>query len=765
MKKSKNASMDASVNNKEFEEMKISEQMQQGTSGEVALTTFNVADVNQLGNFNDGGAAAQVVAKAIEVNLFDCIKDNKPKLALFDRMIEMVRTDAEVKHKTEWHRQLLEMGEVENAKKVKEGMPNFGVAALFEGTRSGAHVKKMTGITMVDIDDEDPERIAEMLELIKCDEHTLAAHTTISGAGIHVYVRYETDPAPANITQAKRYYGEAFDAVNDYYKQLLGIEKTDGACRDLARVSFLSHDRNVYYNPAATPIVVKVQATNPVGRPPKKVAVKTRTIDEVAPIVLKDLSERGIEYKEGTFNKYVSRACYAMNKYGVSETECMEWATSTFTDYDPVEVESIIHSCYKHTEDHATKSLPTERKKRESSTATTMEIRSYLKAHYTMRYDSIKRRYEMYNDETEEWEELTLRKQNTIQQIIDKDLDKRVSTSDLRTVIESDYAVETNALREYLKSLPYDPNDETNYIAELAARIDVGDEKREFFKKYLTKWIVAMVAGWLGMGKGNEVTLVLVGDQGIGKSQYLEHLIPPALKEYFASIHLARVDKEFKLQTTENALIVLEELDAMDNKTLHAFKAASDATSVAERDVYAPRREKRPRITSFAATSNNLRFLTDNQNRRFIPIYTKSIVNPFNNPINYDKLYAQIYHMCMNGFQYWLDSNDMKEQAAHNRDFEVPNVVEELIEMHFLKPTGDNKGEFYNAASIISTISYGYAGREHFESKDITSAMDKLGFKACRVENKRGWKVIPLSADAIRANRKLDAQRCTPIDE
>lgn len=734
-------------------------------SRDASVKQVKVADVKQLGNLHDGGAATQVVAKAIEVNLFNCIKDNKPKMALLDKMIEMVRTDADVKCKTEWHRHLLKMGDKKKAKEEKEGMPNFGVAALFEGTRCGAHVKKMTGITMVDIDDEDPERIAEMLEQIKCDEHTLAAHTTISGAGIHIFVGYETDPAPANITQAKRYYGEAFDAVNNYYKQLLGVEKTDGTCKDLARVSFLSHDRNAYYNPAATPIVVKVQATNPVGRPPKKVVVKTRTIDEVAPIVLKDLSEKGIEYKEGTYNKYVSCAGYAMNKYGVSETECMKWATSTFTDYNPVEVESIIRSCYKHTEDHATKSLPAERKRRESSTATTMEIRSYLDAHYVMRYDSIKRRYDVYNDETEEWEELTLRKQNTIQQIIDKDLDKRVSTSDLRTVIESDYAVESNALIEYLESLPYDPNDETDYIAELAARIDVGADKKDFFKKYLTKWLVAMVAGWLGMGKGNEVTLVLVGDQGIGKSQYLEQLIPLALKEFFATIHLARVDKDFKLLTTENALIVLEELDAMDNKTLHAFKAASDATSVVERDVYAPRREKHPRIASFAATSNNLRFLTDNQNRRFMPIYAKSIVNPFNNPINYDKLYAQVYHMCMNGFQYWLDSNDMKEQAAHNRDFEVPNVVEELIEMHFLKPTGDNKGEFYNAASIISTISYGYAGREHFESKDITSAMEKLGFKACRVENKRGWKVIPLSADAIRANRKLDAQRSTPIDE
>ena len=57
-------------------------------------------------------------------------------------------------------------------------------------------------------------------------------------------------------------------------------------------------------------------------------------------------------YEAGSYNKYVSAACYEMNRYGVPEEQCREWAVKWFADYDTPDVEAIVRSCYRQADDH-----------------------------------------------------------------------------------------------------------------------------------------------------------------------------------------------------------------------------------------------------------------------------------------------------------------------------------------------------------------------------------------------------------------------------
>ena len=48
----------------------------------------------------------------------------------------------------------------------------------------------------------------------------------------------------------------------------------------------------------------------------------------------------------------------------------------------------------------------------------------------------------------------------------------------------------------------------------------------------MPKWFVAMVTSWIKDEVVNHQVLVLIGKQGIFKTTWLEHLIPPHLRAY-----------------------------------------------------------------------------------------------------------------------------------------------------------------------------------------------------------------------------------------
>ena len=74
--------------------------------------------------------------------------------------------------------------------------------------------------------------------------------------------------------------------------------------------------------------------------------------------VRKSVEGDGAVYADGTHNDYVSRCVYLMNRYGVDEDDCIEWAEKEFEDYErthPKSIGQIVKSIYKSKADeHAT---------------------------------------------------------------------------------------------------------------------------------------------------------------------------------------------------------------------------------------------------------------------------------------------------------------------------------------------------------------------------------------------------------------------------
>ena len=753
----------------------------------------------------------------------------------------MMRTDQSVRDLTEKHRYARSAGDEQGASRYKKMMTSFGVAALFEGGRRQQHIVELTGLSLVDIDHIPAERMSEVIALVRGDEHTLLAYTTLSGKGIRVLARYsftsgvqesgvkelQTIPqspenkdslqdlpnnaastqsivtadvnknreaasghlsallseakTPELLNSMRASYPLAFSTINEYYQRLTGLP-TDGQCKNVGRISTIAYDEELYYNPEATPFIIEPEEKKSVGRPKgvksEKLRVKSCKVKDVETIIIRELARRGVVYAPGTYNKYVNAACYEMNRYGVPEEQCREWAVNRFADYDTPAVEAIVRSCYQQTEEHGTAKLP---RRRQSNQATVADIQRFLtESGVRVRYNVITRKREVETHPNppceggdsdialsnslphgEGWggsSELTDDHVNSLYCRFCLSTGLTTRPKEFNTIIESDFYPTYNPLHEYLEHLlAWDGV--TDHIDRLASMVHVTGCTQDMHNHFFKKWIVAMVAAWMDETVTNHEILTYIGPQGRYKTTFMTRLLPPVLGEYFATkTFKGRMDKDDRLALTELALIDLEELDVMNASEVNQLKALVTDPSVNLRPVYARYTVRRAHIASFCGTGNNPRFLTDlTGHRRWLPFMIEAIDSPYDHPFDYEGIYAQAYALYRNGFRYWFDDEENAELERHNRQFEEPCIEEELIRTYLRKPYGEERGEFLTATRIIELV--GGAVRVTLSPKRIAIAMQRLGYEQRRVLNTRGWNVVILTGDQIKEQQRMDAHR------
>ena len=752
----------------------------------------------------------------LQFSLFRGVHDTQPQAVTLDELVAMMRDDLSVSDLTEKHRYALSVGDKQSAKRYKDMMLSFSMAAQFLGGRRYEHITAHTNVSMSDMDDVAPALMAEALARIRADEHTLLAYTTMSGHGLRVLFRYEMEGMESiPVTkQGRELYKQAFEHGNAYYEALTGLP-TDRQCKNTNRISTIAHDDNLYYNPDAVPFVIRPEEKKAVGRPRKVKSEKSRVksdqlVEDVEAAVLAKVEAQGVRYEPGTYNAYVSRACYEMNRLGVSEEHCREWAVQHFDDYDTPEVEAIVRSCYQQTDEHGTATLS--RSKAANAWASIREIQDWLTAkEIKIRHNVITRKREIMNEncyplrptgssplkrdsahiaeydttneqtkencpslrgtsETEQsvverrgyqssslWKELVDKSVNSLYRAFSLDTGKRLRISDLYIIIESDFYPEYHPMREYLDGLPQWNG--IDYIDLVASMVHVTGCAQEMHNRFFKKWLVAMVAAWLEPDKTNHEILTYIGPQGIYKSTFMYHLLPTELRAYFSTKNFAgRMTKDDRLELTEMALVSLEELDSLQSAELNQLKAITTDPTVNERAAFARYKERRPHIASFCGTGNNPRFLTDlTDNRRWLPFLVKGIDSPWSHPLPYTGMYAQAYTLYRTGFRYWFDEVENAELKRHNRQFEEPCMEEELILTYLRRPEGDEPGEFLTATRIVELI--GQYVRTRLSPKKVALSMNRLGFEQRRTHSARGWIAVTLNGDEIKAAQRMNVHR------
>ena len=276
------------------------------------------------------------------------------------------------------------------------------------------------------------------------------------------------------------------------------------------------------------------------------------------------------------------------------------------------------------------------------------------------------------------------------------------------------------------------------------------------------KWFVAMVASWMNDEVVNHTVLVLVGRQGIFKTTWLDHLIPPELRAYSSKLPLSgQISKDDRLRLCENGMLNIDELDAMCGREMNIVKSLLTSTDVNERAAYGRLKERRMRLASFCASTNNREFLTDiTGNRRWLPFEVESIQNPFHTIIPYERLYAQAKALVEEGiFSYWFDLDEMEVLEAHNEEFRALENEEQLLPILFDIPA-EGKGEFMTTAEISDKlVTYGGI-KKPMNTRKLGMLLSKRGYtkRTMYISGTmvRGWIVYQREADEIKLVKKRE---------
>ena len=127
---------------------------------------------------------------------------------------------------------------------------------------------------------------------------------------------------------------------------------------------------------------------------------------------------------------------------------------------------------------------------------------------------------------------------------------------DLDTVIDSGYVPGYHPFLFYLNRLQLRDGQDHILGPSVSVMVKGGTVKQMLFYEYLKRWLVAMVASWLDEDEVNQAVLVLIGEQGIYKTTWFSHLLPPELRDYFRiKVNSSRVSKDDMITLSQYGLV------------------------------------------------------------------------------------------------------------------------------------------------------------------------------------------------------------------
>ena len=740
-------------------------------------------------------------------NLFQNLQAYQSRQVDLNELVRLIRHDNYVRSTTELYRnQCRTISRSHANRETKAGMmPAFAVAVGLNGMgRKLSHVTHFTGLSLCDIDHVGD--VEEVFRRVIDDPHTLLAYRTISGEGLRIIFPYRRTESEAPLNAVP--YPAAYALGNRHYAQLTGCE-CDSQCGDPTRLSGLAHDPQVYVNPDATPFVVSdeeilnenLSPGREPGKPRHEYPRGTHQAEPEAawPLVEQMLSRRDMQYQSGHHHDYVLHASCLFNRFGTPQEELQAWAESQWADYDVQERTRCIQWAYqKHAAEHGTWRLNKRGRRGEVSMITLPEIREWLNGQH------IEIAYNLVTDQTMfriidhsplniehlaaqenatgnnvqcstlnvqcsmvngqwptlngqcstlngQWSQLDERALCSLRSQIATDTGKRVLKNDVMDIIRSDFARLIHPVRDFITSLP--PWDGTDRVTQLANFLtaepvqpgQTQEEAQEELRWALHKWLAATVATWMDDNVCNHTILTLIGRQGIYKTTFFRHLLPPTLRMYFwENARNSFTSKDEHLALTENCLVEIEEIDMSSPRETAELKALATALHVKERRPYSRFMEEKPRLASFCATGNERQFLTDDTgNRRWLCFLISHITDPRQWSLDHEQLYAQLRDEIAQGFAYWFRSSDEQRIAQQNRHFRIESDEEQLIRTRLRVPLPGEPYKLMNSATICQMLNGGNITRG-LSSKKFGSVMRKLGFEHVHTKAGEFYKTVEI---------------------
>ncbi|MEZ7509597.1 VapE family protein [Cloacibacterium sp. Arc13] len=604
----------------------------------------------------------------------------------------------------------------EAAERAKKSLPAFTPSATFKGGRKMEFLTNYNGLIVLDIDKLEKEKLQQCKTKIRLDDFVFASFVSPSGNGLKILVKVSSD---------KEQHKETFLELQRYFEELLQVE-IDKSGKDITRLCFFSYDPELYLNINAE-IFAPGSDENQQNLPPEKPKTKSQkpTTDDTLLIYEHTVrfTENKVRFEEGNRNNFVFALANNLNRKGISESMALGYILADY-GYDAKEVTTAVQSAYQNTAEHNTDTFQPKTKSAKSVQSVSIKTNSgessatktndgnfsddeeeqpsyidklemFLNNRYNFRYNNVLGKLEFKTLKATKWKAMTDFAENSILREILK-AKVKCSINSLRNLLHSDYCEMFDPFEVYFESLPKN-EDETDYIEMLADTITT--TKQDLWRTCFKKWFVAMVACVLDEKQVNQTVIVFSGKQGLGKTTWIEKLMPKQLKEYIFSGTINPSNKDTLIHLAECMLINLDELENLNRSEIGSLKEIITKTHIRMRKAYGHNNENLPRRASFAGSVNTAQFLNDTTgSRRFLCFEVEHI--EYTHDIDINKVYAQALQLKEDGFRHWFNQEEIKEINQNNEQYQLLSPEEELLLTWFEPATKENANAFYNASQI-----------------------------------------------------------------
>ena len=650
-------------------------------------------------------------------------------------------------------RKSLAENKLEAYEKAKKSLPAFTPSGKFVGGRKMEFLEAYSNFIILDIDKLSTADLTKAKDVAAKSEFTYACFISPSGNGLKILVKVNT---------TKEDHKETFLAIQKHYETLLSHE-IDKSGKDITRLCFYSFDDNLYQNEAAKVFVTSSEVEMHLSKnnsnqschaelvSASQLPTETATATNSEAIYNHCIrfTEKKVQYETGSRNVFVHQLACNLNRKGVPIQEALGYILSDF-GYDEKEVTQTVHSAYGNIhefgKDENSKFVNSSGV--ESSKSGQLNKSNFKKSNNQNQSSRAVSRGDFYADDDEDKPKptqidrlelfLSTRFQfrhNLVSGKLEYKINKgfsfsslsgrsggawhvmndfiensmlreclkgRIKTnlSSLRNLLYSDFCELYNPFEDYFYNLPsYD--EKTDYILELANTITT--TKQELWQECFKKWIVAMVGCVLDDKVINHTVIVFSGKQGLGKTTWVEKLVPRKLKEYLFSGTINPNNKDTLVQLSECMLINLDELENLNRSEIGSLKEIITKTQIRMRKAYGHNNETMPRRASFAGSVNTAQFLNDSTgSRRFLCFEVENI--QYQHEINIDNVLSQALYLFKTGFRHWFDQEEIKNITENNEQYQLRSPEEELLLTWFEPCDRENATHYLNASQIAAKL-------------------------------------------------------------
>jgi len=232
-----------------------------------------------------------------------------------------------------------------NRDKEKQKLPLVGFGGTFT-SRANSNLIQSSGLAMLDFDHV--EDLQKLRDDVDNEIYTFSSFISPSGDGLKVLVKI---PLVSTDKDYKSFYLE----LQKYYNK---FAQTDDATKDISRATYLSYDPNLHLNLDSVmftdrfiPKVIKKQ----------EVVIPLDDMGEIANRLIKWFDKK---WKSGqNRNNNLFMLSSAFNDYGVDKSIALDYCMSYVSnDFNESEIQALVTSAYKKSENFATKSFEDKKK-------------------------------------------------------------------------------------------------------------------------------------------------------------------------------------------------------------------------------------------------------------------------------------------------------------------------------------------------------------------------------------------------------------------